>query len=362
MSDRKRIKTAHPGVMYRERPDGSRQYLIWYQGTDGRGRFENVPGGERDAVKARARIVDRINHGHKVAPTRIKMDAYSRTWLEGLDHKPQTIRTYGWAIEKHIIPQLGRYRVSEMDVHRVARFISQMKKEGYKAWTINNALTPLRLILKRAMRDGFIPVDPFPLLERSERPKGDQKEMSILDTDEIQTFLGAATDWYRPLLSTAIFTGMRRGELLNLKWEDVDLDAGIIKVQDSKTRAGIREVILFPALEKILRRHKLAQHQGAVYVFETHERRQMRGDVVLKSAMKATLKRSGIKKEMRFHDLRHTYASILIHQGQTDQFICEQIGHSSSAVTRRVYGHLFDREARREDARARLEAEFGGIL
>jgi integrase len=360
-ADRKRIKTSHPGVYYREGANG-RTYIVWYQGTDGKARFENVQGGERDAVKARAKIIDRMAHGYKVQPSRLKMKDYSIQWLEGQHHRPKTMSTYKWAIDRHIVPQLGWRRVSEMDVHKVAGFIAHMKKEGYKAWTINNALTPLRLILKRAVRDGLIAVDPFPLLERNERPKADQRKMEILDTDEIQMFLGAATDWYRPLLATALFTGMRRGELLNLKWSEVDLDDGIIHVTDSKTAAGVREVILIPSLEKILRRHKLAQHQGATYVFETHEGRQMRGDVVLKGAMKATLARSGVQKDLRLHDLRHTHASILIHQGQTDQFICEQLGHASAAITRRIYGHLFDREARREDAKARLEAEFGNVL
>lgn len=361
MTYRPRIRTSHPGVMYRENA-GGRQYLITYKDSLGRQRFQNVRGGERDAVRARARIIDRLAHGYKIAPSKTKMEDYARQWIEGQHHRPKTMSTYEWAIEKHIVRVLGRHKVSSMDVHKVAGFIHQLKIEGYKAWTINNALTPLRLILKRAVRDGLIPQDPFPLLERSERPKADQREMEILDTEEIQTFLGSATDWYRPLLAMALFTGMRRGELLKLKWEDVDLDEGIIHVRDSKTRAGVREIVLIPSLERLLKRHKLAQHQEAVYVFETHDGKPMRGDVVLKGAMKATLTRSGIKKSLRLHDLRHTYASILIHQGHSDQFIAEQMGHSSAAVTRRLYGHLFDREARREDAKARLEAEFGGIL
>src|SRR5690242_3560273 len=151
MSDRKRIKTSHPGVYYRERPDGSRQYLIWFKGTDGKARFENVPGGERDAVKARAKVVDRIAHGHKVQPTRERMDAYSRRWLE--TYSPPTERTKElaeWAVEKHIIRLLGRYRVTEIDVHKVAGYIATLKTEGKKAWTIRATLTTLRHILKRA--------------------------------------------------------------------------------------------------------------------------------------------------------------------------------------------------------------------
>jgi integrase len=361
VADRPRIKTSHPGVYYREQA-GKRQYIIWYRGTDGRERFENVPGGERDAVLARAKILDRMAHGHRVAPTKVKLDVYAKRWLES--YSPQAARTKElaeWAVEKHIIRLLGQHRVTELDVSKVAWYIAELQREGKKAWTIRATMTPLRHILKSAVRDGLLPTNPMDLLERNERPKGDQRKMEILDSDEIGIFLNAATEWYKPLLATAIFTGMRISEICNLRWDDVDWDEGILTVRKSKTRAGEREIVLMPELQQILARHSL-EHEGSEFVFETHEGQQMKRRTVLRRAMEDTLRRSGIQKKLRFHDLRHTHAAMLIDQGHPDSFIAEQMGHTSISTTHRIYGHLIDRDKKRAEARAKMSSAFGQVL
>lgn len=363
MSDRKRHKTKYPGVYYRERPDGSRQYIIWYVGTDGKGRFENVYGGEKDAVRARAKIIDRIAHGHKVAPTSTTFAEFAATWLEeqtGL--KPKTISTYRWAIEQQLIPRLGvRLKLVDLDVNRVAAMVAEMRSEGKKAWTIRACLTPLSRIMATAVRRGLAPANPVPQLERSERPQGDQARMEILDSDEIKLLLDNATEWYKPLLATAIFTGLRIGELLNLKWSDIDWEEGVLHVRESKTRAGVREVVLMPALQQILATHSL-DREGSVYVFETHEGQQMKHRTVTRRALEDTLKRAKISKRIRFHDLRHTFASILISHNYELTYIAEQMGHANPSITLRIYGHLLDRKKRRQEARERMEAAFGGVL
>ncbi len=362
MPSRPRIKTRHPGIYYRERPGGERQYVIWYTGTDGKPRFENVPGGEQDAVKARARILDRIAHGHSVAPTKLTIAEWAPQWLEERDNlKPRTRETYAYQIAQHIVPRLGTTRVCDLSVNHVARLISDMRAEGLSAWTINGTLGPLSGMMRTAVRRGMAPSNPVQLLDRHERPKTAGAEMNILDTNEIKLFLNSATKTYRPLLATAIFTGLRMSELLNLRWEDVDWDAGVIHVRDSKTAAGVREVVLMPALQQILAAHSL-ENEGSTYVFETRDGQPMKRRTVHRRALEDTLRRAGITKRIRFHDLRHTHASILIDQGHPETFICEQMGHANAAITRRIYGHLFDRDKRREDARAKLEASFGEVL
>lgn len=362
MSDRKRHKTRHPGVYYRE-TDGGRQYIIWYVGTDGKARFENVPGGEKEAVQARARIIDRMAHGHRVAPTKAKVSEYADLWLESYHPKSErTLELAQWAVDKHIKRLLGNQRVTELNVHKIAWYIQTLQQEGKKAWTIRCTLTPLRHILKRAVREGLLPANPMDSLERSERPASDQRKIEILDSDEIQVFLGAATKTYKPLLATALFTGLRISEVLNLRWEDVDWKNNVLRVEKSKTQAGVREVVLMPSLRKMLAEHKLEQRPDAEFVFETKAGEQMKRRTVLRRAMEDTLRRAGITKKLRFHDLRHTYASIMIAQGHPETFIAEQMGHTSAATTLRIYGHLFDRDQRREEAREKLEEEFGQVL
>ena len=361
MDTRPRIRTKHPGIAYRERADGSRQYMFWYTDSAGKPHWKNVDGGEREAKQARARVVDKMARGEKIIPNRVLFADFARKWLKQQTNlKPKTLETYEWAIEKHLVPKIGeRRKLSQIDVNVVAQFIKDM--QGKKAWTIRACLTPLSGIMRSAVRSGLTPVNPVTQLERSERPQGDQARMNILDTDEIKLLLNAATETYKGLLATAIFTGLRIGELLALKWEDLGWEDGVIHVHDSKTRAGVREVVLMPALQQILATHSLA-HEGSVYVFETWQGQQMKRRTVARRALEDTLTRAKIEKRIRFHDLRHTFASILISQGHDWAYISEQMGHSSIATTLRIYGHLMDRHKKREEAREKMEAAYGEVL
>ena len=210
------------------------------------------------------------------------------------------------------------------------------------------------------MRRGYAAANPVTQLDRHERPQGQPERMNILDTDEIRLVLAGCSQTYYALLATAVFTGLRMGELRNLKWEDVDWDAGVLGVKDSKTKAGVREVVLMPALQQILATHSL-DHSGEL-VFATKTGKTIHPSSLRRDALTPALEKAGVTKRIRFHDLRHTYASILISQGHDEAFICDQMGHSNPAITRRVYGHLFDRDRRREEARKKLEDAFGEVL
>lgn len=359
MDKRPRIKTRYPGVAYRERADGSRQHMIWFEGTDGKGHWQNTTGGLQDAVKTRARIVDRIAHGHKVAPSKVLFADFARTWLEEQTNlRPKSIETYRTQIESHLVPRLGpKTRLSDVDVDRVARLIASMRKDGLKAWTIRTTLTPLSRIMTTAVRRGLAPANPVPQLERSERPQGDQAQMNILDTDEIRLLLANA-DRFRTILATAIFTGLRIGELVALRWEDVDFLEGIIRVRSSKTKSGVREVILMPALQRMLA--QLEGHEG--FVFQNKRGGPMLTDVVRKDGLYPALKGAGIVKRVRFHDLRHTFASILISEGYDLALVAEQMGHASISTTLNTYAKLIDGKQKRDVARERLEASHGEVL
>jgi integrase len=123
-------------------------------------------------------------------------------------------------------------------------------------------------ILGHATRRGLVPVNAVARLERGERPRSVQREMRFLEREEIGLLLDAADNAHRPLLATAIFTGLRLGELLGLTWADIDLKAGLVRVRkqldtngvrvNPKTPQAIREVVLMPALGRILREHRLS--------------------------------------------------------------------------------------------------------
>lgn len=202
--------------------------------------------------------------------------------------------------------------------------------------------------------------------------------MRILSSEEIDAVLQMATPAHRNVLATAVFTGLRQSELLGLTWADVDLEAGIVCVRrqldrggggysEPKTPRAKRDVVLMPSLVTLLREHKLASAYSSpadpVFVTRTgrplYYRNLIRG---LRLALaKAGLDADG-QPRLRFYDLRHTHASLLIAQGLNIVFISHQLGHASPSFTLDVYGGLFDRAEHARRARDRLEAAFGGML
>ena len=318
MTNRTRHKTRYAGVYYRDKTDGGRQYMYWYTDTDGKDRFVNHPGGERDTYLARCKVVDRIAHGHHVAPTKLRLAEWAETWLEEKDNiKPKTLLTYQTNSRLYVVPHLGRVRVCDLSVNHVARMISTLRKD-YKPSTINGALAVLSGMMRTAVRRGYAAANPVTQLDRHERPQGQPERMNILDTDEIRLVLAGCSQTYYALLATAVFTGLRMGELRNLKWEDVDWDAGVLGVRDSKTKAGVREVVLMPALQQILATHSL-DHSGEL-VFATKTGKTIHPSSLRRDALTPALEKAGVTKRIRFHDLRHTYASILISQGHDEAF------------------------------------------
>ena len=267
---RRKAVPKHRGIYERVLADGSRKFEISYTGSDGRRRWKMVEGGIRAAEKERRAILAARDKGEKVAPNRETFAEIAEAWLARQEPRlrPKTMNLYRTALRVHVLPRLGRRRLHEIDTDAVARLIAEMRAEGKAAWTIKGALTPLSRVLSHAERQGWVASNPVTKLEREERPRVERREMRILEREEIDALLAAADDRHRPIIATAIFTGLRQGELLGLRWADVDLDAGLIRVRKQldregrlvapKTAQAIRDVVVMPAVAKLLAAHKLA--------------------------------------------------------------------------------------------------------
>ena len=243
---------------------------------------------------------------------------------------------------------------------------------------MTNILVPVSRIFDHAVRRGLAPTNPVKALERGERPKVVREEMRVLDRHEIDALLGAARARYRTLLATAIFTGLRASELLGLQWWHTDFAAGVVKVRDQvyrtgerlplKTEKARRDVVLQPALATLLREHRLASphSQPGDYVFARPDGRPMHPDTVriagLNKAVAAAKLNSPGRPRLRFHDLRHTYASLLISQGVDVAYVSRQLGHANITTTLNTYTHLFDHARNAQTVRDRLEEQFGAII
>ena len=367
------------GIYYRFGADGKRRYEITYRDSDGRQRWKTVSGGLKDAESALEDIHSRRRRGERVAPTRATFAEVAGTWLAAQTQlRPRTRASYESLLRVHVLPRVGRLRIAEITEDDIAFVIAEMQHGGSKAWTIRTALTPLGRVLSYAARRGLIGSNPMRRLERGERPSPGRREMRILQREEINALLDATDSRYRPLLATAAFTGMRLGELLGLAWQDADLNGGVIHVRkqldrdgervDPKTPQAIRDVVLMPALARLLRQHRLASPHSrpSDLVFASALGTGLDRRNVSRRGLERAIRRAGLddpnRPTLRFHDLRHTFASLLIAQGANVVFVARQLGHASPDITLRVYAHLFDSAEHAERVSAMLEASFAGVL
>lgn len=133
----------------------------------------------------------------------------------------------------HVLPLLGSRPLAELTVDDMLILIDELRGLGYTRWSIRTTLTPLSRLLNHAVRRGAIPVSPMTRLDRTERPAVWAAEQRILKRDQIALLLDTAPTRFRTLIATAIFTGLRQGELLGLQWVEIDFDDGVLTVRKS---------------------------------------------------------------------------------------------------------------------------------
>jgi integrase len=407
----RRTKVAkHPGIYYRVGADGKRKYEVTFVDEFGRRRWQAVDGNLEAAQAALDERRRRKRSGEPVAPGKVRLAEFAEAWLAGQTNlRPGTRKLYRIQLDSHILPRLGRLHLHEIREDDITGLIAEMgegwayrktkdgevvkvqRKEkdadgveqvhGYSPYTIRAALVPLTRMLNTAVRRGQIPANPILRLERGERPKIEQREMRVLGTDEIGLLLARADDAYRPLLATAVFTGLRQGELLGVTWGDLDLDAGLVRVRCQldrdgrrvapKTATAIRDVELMPALAAILRAHKeqafaVGQAKPGDFVFRSQAGTPMHYRNIVRRGLDPAMEAAGLAGEgrprLRWHDLRHCFASILISQGHDVVFVSRQCGHASTSVTLNLYAHLFDRARHAQRMRDGLEDAFGSMV
>lgn len=300
---------------------------------------------------------------------------YAATWLETIAGavRPNTLENYAGQLERHVLTRLGDRRLDEIDVDDILGLIGDLREYGYAGWTIHSILKPLSRMLGDAQRRGLIAVNPISQLERRERPRVGRREQRILNRNEIGRLLEAAAPRYRTLLATAIFTGLRQGELLGLRWPEIDHTDEVIHVRRSldrqrrdvspKTEHAMRDVVLMPGLARVLQKHRQQSlfNTPNDYVFTTQVGTPLDWANISKRALKPALKKAEIQP-IRWHDLRHTFASLLIAGGANVVFVSRQLGHSSTDITLRVYAHLFDRAEQAQRTREMLQEMFGNVI
>jgi integrase len=331
----------------------------------------------------RAEAQTAIHRGTMRGPVAITVREAGNALIEGMRsggvrtrsgdrYKPSAIRGYEAALRDRIVPILGGKRLGDVQRRDVQRLADDLLAEGRDPSTIRNALMPLRVIYRRALEDGDVAINPCTSLRL---PAVRGRRERIASPDEAQQLLAALPERDRPIWATALFAGLRRGELMALRWEDVDLAAGVIRIERSyddkgrveiepKSRAGQRTIPIVGALRDVLVEHKARQSRDEGLVFGSSAETPFQPSNLWRRAQRAW-KRADLEP-IGLHEARHTFASVLIAAGVNAKAITTYMGHASIQTTYDLYGKLMpgseseaaalvDAYLARADTQARLD-------
>ena len=311
------------------------------------------------AAKAwRADSTTAVRKGTMKAPTAIKVREAAAEWLAGAGeglirprsgdaYKPSAIRAYEAALRLRVLPAVGHMRLSEVARVDLQDLVDELLASGLSPSAIGVTLLPLRAIYRRAMNRGEVAINPTTGLEMPAVRSGRDR---VASPDEAQRLIAALPVQDRALWATAMYAGLRRGELQALRWSDVDLAAGVIHVQRSwdakegfiepKSAKGKRKVPIAAVLRDFLLEHRvrvdgptpdgLVFGRSAVSPFQPSR--------VTDRARKAwsTAKLDRIV----LHEARHTFASLMIAAGVNAKALSTYMGHANISITLDRYGHL----------------------
>jgi integrase len=280
----------------------------------------------------------------KRSPTMAKFaEEFLKKYAEA-NNKPSEVQTKSTILKLHLIPAFGTLRLDEVGGAEIEGYKSDKLRQGLAAKTVNNHLIVLRRLLGLAEEWGALGRVP-----KVKWLKVPEAEFDFLDFEEAERLVGGAQGDWRIMIVMAIKTGLRQGELLALRWSDVDLVAGHLVVRQSVTRGIVttpkngksRKIPLAPSLLTALKSHR---HVRGKLVFCAGDGRMLTKNECKRPLWRAC-KRAGLR-QIGWHVLRHTFASHLVMRGAPFKAVQEMLGHWSIEMTMR-YAHLSP-DARRD--------------
>jgi integrase len=291
--------------------------------------------------------------------------------------RPWTYRGYEVHVRLHIKPVLGQIALERIEPAHVQALLNRKLKEGLSSKSVRYVRGTLRAALQQAVRWGYLGRNAAALVDG---PRIERYEIKPFDATEARRLLDALVgDRLRALYSVALTMGLRQGEALGLRWQDVDLSMGFLHVRkqlqriegkfelvDLKTNRSRRTLVMPATIVKQLRDHQVQQakeqkgldHQpsGFDLVFTRSDGGPLDGTVVTHQFHRL-LDRVGLPQR-RFHDLRHSCATLLLAQGVSPRVVMEILGHSQIALTMNTYTHVLPEL--KHDAAERMDRVFSG--
>jgi integrase len=343
------------GVYYRKfRKSGRKIWWISYT-FSGRQIFESSHStSKRFAEKLlairRAEVAESRYNLVQTNPPRLK--DWAERYLESVPH-PSTRKRYSCS-KQNLLAFFGDVsQLSSISVARINEFKRRRLNDGVKAATLNRDLRFLSQILKEAERERFLARSPFDLAKFFKNELSDRRPPHILSEREEVKLLAVCSPRLTLLVTLGVETGMRTGEMLALKWEDIDFAASVIQVSKSKTRAGIRAIPLSRrCIAELLRWRSLVGPEYSEWVFPNFSNRRHKLLQAGRKAWASTLKKAGLTF-FPIYNLRHTFASRMTAAGVAAVTVAALLGHSSTSIVPR-YAQVLDQN--RIDAVKKLES------
>jgi integrase len=298
-----------------------------------------------------------LRKGEMKAPTRTTLKQASSAWIDGARdgsirnrsgdrYKPSAVRGYEQALRLRVLPELGARRLSELTRNDFQDLVDRLAAKSTDPSTIRNTLMPVRAIFRRAVARGDVALNPTSVLEL---PAVRGQRERIASPDEAAALIAAAPIEDRAVWATAMYAGLRLGELAALDWSSVDLERGVIRVERSwdpkagliepKSRAGRRSVPIPSSLRLLLLAHRLRQGRAGVGLVFGRSHTLPFNSTSVQNRARAAWKAAGLTA-ITPHECRHTFASMMIAAGVNAKALSTYMGHSNIAITMDRYGHL----------------------
>ena len=335
-----------------------------------RQRSQTVKGTKRDADRALREVLLSLEKGSYVKPNKISLGELLRQWLKDYASMNTTDRTqesYTSIVERHLIPGFGRISLTDLEAQNIqgyyAKKLSEGRVDGSGGLSARSVVYHHRILSKAldyAVRMGLVVRNVAKVVDP---PRVARVTMQTLSPEEVGRFLDVARDTdYYVYFGTLLYTGLRRGELLALRWRNLDLGNGTLsvvetayrlgsgeyRIKEPKTAQSRRTVVLPPSLVELFRVYRFDQELLRIqlgiglnaddFVFIRPDGSPINPNAVT-LAFRRIIRRAGLK-DIRIHDLRHTHASLMLKAGIHPKVVSERLGHANIGITLDLYSHV----------------------